>query len=50
MKLDSAGNVYVADIGNNRIVKLTGAPTPEPTSAALLLGGGALFALRRRRA
>ena len=48
--VDSAGNVWVADEGNNRIVELTGAaPAPEPTSAALLLGGGALLALRRRR-
>ena len=46
--LDSAGNVYVADRGNNRIVQLTGA-APEPTSAALLLGSGALLGLRRRR-
>ena len=46
--VDSAGNLYVSDYGNNRIVQLTGA-APEPTSVALLLGDGALLALRRRR-
>ena len=48
LAVDSAGNVYVADDGNHRVVKLTGA-APEPTSAALLLCGGTLLGLRRRR-
>ena len=48
--VDSTGNVYVADNGNSRIVELTGAAAaPEPASAALLLCGGALLGLRRRR-
>ncbi len=47
LTVDSAGNVYVADLGNHRFVQLT--TVPEPASAALLLGGGALLALRRRR-
>ena len=45
--VDSAGNVYVADKDNDRIVRLS--TVPEPTTAALLLSGTALLALRRRR-
>ena len=48
LTVDSAGNVYVADSNNSRIMQLTGA-APEPASAALLLCGSALLALRRRR-
>ena len=33
--------------GQTRALRLT--PTPEPASAALLLGGAALLGLRRRR-
>ena len=46
--VDSAGNLYVADLASNRIVELTGA-APEPASAALLLCGGVLMGLRRHR-
>ena len=48
--VDSAGNVWVADTFNNRIVELTGAAAvPEPATSALLLSGTTLLALRRRR-
>lgn len=48
LALDGLGNLFVSDSSNNRIVELSGV-VPEPASAALLLTGGALLALRRRR-
>ena len=44
--LDGAGNLYVADDFNNRIVQLA---IPEPSSALLLAIGAGSLILRRRR-
>ena len=47
--VDSAGNVYVADTGNNRIVQMSGAaPVPEPATL-MLLGSGWMYLFKRRR-
>ena len=75
LAFDSAGNLYVATLGNRTIQKFTPAgvgsvfadsgdglgspiglafgrpgPVPEPASAMLLFGSGAMLLLRRRRA
>ena len=49
--INDSGQIAATGLVNNqwRALRFDPVPTPEPTSAALLLGTGALLALRRRR-